>query len=135
MNNQYHFKRCLYCFDRTSASNCTIIYNDGLASKTLSPSLPTIYAKSFILHVELVWDGLFLYWLLEDADEHEEVLELLHEVGGQRNRLQSALYDRNLWMAGPGQECWNHACEVCCWDETREDDMQSMFSIFSSSYF
>ncbi|KAF8957712.1 hypothetical protein BDZ97DRAFT_2078966 [Flammula alnicola] len=128
----------------TSAGNCARIYNTGLALKSLSPSLSVSFVESehVALDVEDVWDGLLLYWVLEDAQEREEVLELVHDAPSQAKRLQPALHARNLRMAGPGQEAWNHACEVQSWDwkktATRPDwtakrpDQQSGLLIFEN---
>jgi len=114
---------------RTSASNCARIYNDGLALHSLSSSLPAAYSKKFVLDVENIWDGLCLSWLLEDADEREEVLVLIHDAPTQAKRLQPAMQARNLRMAGPGQEAWNHVCELCCWIDTRSDGRKGEFEI------
>ncbi|KAF8967356.1 hypothetical protein BDZ97DRAFT_1916953 [Flammula alnicola] len=110
----------------TSAGNCARIYNDGLALKSLSPSLPALFSKSHVsLDVEDVWDGVSLHWLLEDAEERDEVLELVQDAPSQAKRLQPALHARNLRMAGPGQEAWSHACDLCCWIETRPNGMKT----------
>ena len=103
---------------RTSASNCAQIYNDGLAAESrTSVTLPALfeYSHSTKLSPEDVWDGLFLYWLLEDAQERGVALELIHDAASQAKRLQPALHARNVRIAGPGQEAWSHACELCCW--------------------
>ena len=69
-----------YCFFRTSAGNCARIYNTGLALKSLSPSLPVSFSSSehITLDVEDVWDGLLLYWVLEDAQERREGWLMMH---------------------------------------------------------
>lgn len=90
--------------------------------------LPTAYSKSFTLDVEDVWNALFLYWILEDMEEHEEVLVLIHDAPSQAKRLEPALRARNLCMAGPGQEAWNHVCDLCCWFDEQADGTYSMFS-------
>ncbi|KAF8193747.1 hypothetical protein BJ912DRAFT_848103, partial [Pholiota molesta] len=105
----------------TSATNCARIYNEGLELKALSLSLPVAYSKSFSLTVNTVWDGVLLHWLLDDAKEHREYLRLVHDAASQAKRLQPALRARNFRMAGPGQEAWNHACEVCCWVDMLPD--------------
>jgi len=86
-----------------------------------------------VLDVEDVWDGVMLHWLLEDAEERQEILELVDKAPSHAKRLQPALYARNLRMAGPGQEAWNHACEVCCWVRTLEDGTKGM-PIYSNSH-
>lgn len=118
---------------RTSASNCARIYNDGLARSALNLILPPVPSKSLILVVEDVWDSLMLYWLLTDCDEQGEVLELIHVAPSQAKRLRPALKARNKRMEGPGQEAWNHACELCCWVDTKTDGTQSMFSFMNYS--
>lgn len=105
---------------RTSGTNCARIYNDGLALKSLSPSLPPAHSKSLILDVGDVWDSLCLHWLLKDCEERGRVLEVPHDALTQRKCLQPAMVARNNHMAGPGQEEWNHACDLCCWFETDE---------------
>src|ERR1700678_493380 len=112
---------------RTSASNCARIYNDGIASKSPSSSLPAAYSKRFVLDVEDFWNGLFLYLLLEDSQQGNNILELIHDAPSQAKRLQPALQARNLRMAGPGQEAWNHVCDLCCWFNDLPDGQQSMF--------
>jgi len=111
---------CSFSF-RTSGTNCARIYNDGLALKSLSPSLPAAHSKSLSLDVDDVWDSLCLHWLLEDCEERDYVLELPHDVSTQAKCLQTAMVARNSHMAGPGQEEWNHGCDLCCWFETNEE--------------
>ena len=91
----------------------------------LTPLLPAVYSKSLILDVQDIWDGLFLYWLLQDCQEQEEILELPHDMPSQTKRLQPALQARNRHMVGPGQEEWNHACDLCCWINSLSDGSQS----------
>lgn len=115
---------------RTSASNCARIYNDGITSKSLSSSLPAAYSKSFTLDVEDVWNGLFLYWLLQDAEEcMAPCIELVHDAPSQAKRLEPALRARNLRIAGPGQEAWNHVCDLCCWFDEQPDGQFSKFQL------
>lgn len=85
--------------------------------------------------MEDVWNGLFLYWLLEDAEERMESLILVHDAPSQAKRLEPALRARNLRMAGPGQEAWNHVCDLCCWFNEQPDGQFSMFqSIFFRNF-
>ena len=109
----------------TSATNCARIYNEGLAITSITPHLPAAYSKSLVLDAEDVWSSLFLYWLLQDCEEQQTVLELEHDSPSQAKRLQPALRLRNRRMVGPGQEEWNHACDLCCWIDTRSDGTQS----------
>lgn len=66
-----------------------------------------------------MWDGFFLHSLLLEHSERGTVLELAHDAHDQAERLQPALEARNNGMVGPGQELWNHACDLCC--EIREN--------------
>lgn len=90
----------------------------------LSALLPASYPKRLDLDMATVWDSLFIYWLLNDARERDCALELLHNVP-HAERLNEALKERNLRMVGPGQEQWNHACDVCCWVDEQEDGSTS----------
>ena len=110
---------------RTSATNCARIYNDGLANNILTPSLPASFSKSLVLNVEDVWTALFLYWLLADCIEQGAMLQLEHNSPSQFTRLLPALKNCNARMVGPGQEEWNHACDLCCWVNTTPDGSQS----------
>ncbi|KAF9544131.1 hypothetical protein CPC08DRAFT_730331 [Agrocybe pediades] len=105
----------------TSASNCAQIYNDGVALRSLAPKLPITFSKTLIMDTNDVWDGLMLYWLLEDAQERGEVLVTLHKSSSQSKRVQPAVRARNLRMAGTGQEHWNHICDVCCYVDVDSD--------------
>ncbi|KAF4623949.1 hypothetical protein D9613_001395 [Agrocybe pediades] len=100
----------------TSAGNCARIYNDGVG-RSITLSLPVEFENDY--HIKLdtedVWAGLMLHWLLEDAEERQQVLELPEDARSQSKRLQFALRQRNKRMAGTGQEAWNHACNLCCW--------------------
>ncbi|KAH9481160.1 hypothetical protein JR316_0005680 [Psilocybe cubensis] len=109
----------------TSASNCARIYNEAIASKSLSSSLPAAYSKSMVLEHNDVWNGLSLFWLLEDSEEEDEVLQIDHVAPSQAIRLRKALKRRNLWMAGTGQEAWNHVCDLCCWYNDLPDGTQT----------
>ena len=98
---------------RTLGTNCAHIYNDGLALKSLSPSLPAACSKSLVLDVGDVWNYLCLHRLLEDCEERDCVLELPHDTPTQVKHLQPAMIAQNDHMAGPGQEEWNHGCDLC----------------------
>ncbi|KAJ3520707.1 hypothetical protein NMY22_g12634 [Coprinellus aureogranulatus] len=98
----------------TSATNCARVYNESIVRKEFRRLLPEIHAKSLVLDVETLWNSLFLFWLIEDAADGEEVLEIPHDRDHSL-RLDDALNERNLRMAGTGQEEWSHACDLCCW--------------------
>ncbi|KIJ91794.1 hypothetical protein K443DRAFT_126143 [Laccaria amethystina LaAM-08-1] len=110
---------------RTSATNCARIYNDGLANNILTPSLPAAFSKILVLDVDDVWSALFLYWLLTDCAEQGAMLQLEHNSPSQYTHLLPALQNRNARMVGPGQEEWNHACDLCCWVNTTLDGSQT----------
>jgi hypothetical protein len=74
------------------------------------------------MDVDDVWNGFFLYSLLLDHAEHKSILELDHNASSQMQRLRPALQARTCQMRGTGQEEWNHACELCSWVYTDEDN-------------
>jgi hypothetical protein len=59
--------------------------------------------------------------------ERNAVLELDHNATSQAHRLRPALEARNRQMVGPGQEEWNHACDLCCWVFVDEDGNLCMY--------
>lgn len=99
---------------RTSARNCAQIYNSSFANDKLQHLLPTQWRR-LKLDTELVWNSLFLYWLLEDCAENGLVLELDENASSQTLRISKGLKGRNDRFAGTGQPEWNHACDLCCW--------------------
>jgi hypothetical protein len=74
-----------------------------------------------------VWDAFFIDALISDCNEHDTLLELDNNVPDQAQRLRPALEARNLSMVGPGQELWNHACELCCKLKTTETGIVRMY--------
>ncbi|KAG6848137.1 hypothetical protein H0H93_003062 [Arthromyces matolae] len=104
----------------TSATHCATVYNTGLQNQSVRAALPPSWPTSLELDVDDVWNAFFLYALIEDHGDSSTVLELVHNASSQALRLQPALQDRNRKMAGPGQEAWNHACDLCCWVFTDE---------------
>lgn len=99
-----------YC--RTSATNCSRIYNEGFRNEDVQSNLPAVWHVSFEMHVDDVWNGFFLHSLLLDHSERGAVLRLSHSAPSQSKRLRPALKARNARMRGTGQEEWNHACEL-----------------------
>ncbi|KAJ6448452.1 hypothetical protein C8R45DRAFT_850345 [Mycena sanguinolenta] len=99
----------------TSATNCARTYNEGLSNQTVASALPTIWPYSFEIDVDDVWNAFFLHNLIIDHNSRGRVLELSHAASSQSERLRPALHERNVRMAGPGQDAWNHACDLCCW--------------------
>ena len=61
-----------------------------------------------------VWDAFFIYALLLDTNERNVPLDLDHNAPDNAQRLRAALDARNERIVGPGQELWNHACDLCC---------------------
>ncbi|KAJ7323513.1 hypothetical protein DFH08DRAFT_787851 [Mycena albidolilacea] len=98
----------------TSATNCACIYNTSISKDALRPYLPSDWL-SFEMDVDDVFNCFFLNALLLDHHEHQQILELRHDTPSQAERLRLALEARNICMAGPGQEEWNHVCSLCCY--------------------
>lgn len=95
-----------------SATNNARIYN--LETEDRVTRLPEAWEHNLDLSTETVWDAFFLNGLLLDFKERGDTLELAHNVHDQATRLRPALEARTERMVGPGQELWNHACNVCC---------------------
>ncbi|KAJ7653859.1 hypothetical protein B0H17DRAFT_1100358, partial [Mycena rosella] len=105
----------------TSATNCARTYNDGLSNQIVGSSLPTTWPYTFEIDVEDVWNSFFLYNLILDHNARGRALELSHTASSQSERLRPALHERNARMAGPGQDAWNHVCDLCCWFYAQDD--------------
>ncbi|KAJ7635627.1 hypothetical protein B0H17DRAFT_1107508, partial [Mycena rosella] len=105
----------------TSATNCARTYNDGLSNQIVGSSLPTTWPYTFEIDVEDVWNSFFLYNLILDHNARGRALELSHTASSQSERLLPALHERNARMAGPGQDAWNHVCDLCCWFYAQDD--------------
>jgi hypothetical protein len=80
--------------------NCARIYNEGLAINSVMLHLPAAYSKSLVLDAEDVWCSLFLYWLLQDCEEQQTILELEHDSPSEVKWLQPALCSWNHCMVG-----------------------------------
>ncbi|KAJ6461813.1 hypothetical protein C8R45DRAFT_1179095 [Mycena sanguinolenta] len=98
----------------TSATNCARIYNTSISKDALHPYLPSDWL-SFQMDVDDVFNSFFLNALLLDHNERNVIFELRHDAPSQAERLRPALEARNVRMAGPGQEGWNHVCSLCCY--------------------
>ena len=99
------------CCASVSATNMARIYN--ILHRDRSSRFPTYaWPVTCELSPELVLDEVFLYSLLRDHAENQSVLHLRND-GNQSERLVEALRVRNTSMVGPGQEHWNHACDLC----------------------
>lgn len=97
-----------------SAKNCAQIYNNSIAENQFRNLLPLQW-RCLKLDVELVWDSLFLFWLLEDYVENNMTLELDRHGCNQTQRISKGLEEHNLQFVGTGQPEWNHVCDSCCW--------------------
>ncbi|KAJ7705216.1 hypothetical protein B0H16DRAFT_1346377, partial [Mycena metata] len=97
----------------TSATNCARIYNTSISKHVLEPLMPTDWLR-LQMDVDDVYNSFFLHALLLDHHERDVVLQLQHNAPSQAERLHPALEARNIRMAGPGQEEWNHFCDLCC---------------------
>ena len=104
-----------------SATNNAEIYNLEHEAKL---QIWTAWPAPSQLTTELVWDGFFLNALLQEYKEHHRILELTE---GRSDRLNPALERRNIAMVGPGQEMWNHACDLCCSIEKRGGEESECF--------
>lgn len=87
--------------------------------------------------MEDVWNGFYLHCLILDAEEQRSAtanlsltLRLPHNAPSQSERLRSALRERNRRLEGTGQEQWNHACDLCCWEFTNDDNERRMWKGF-----
>jgi len=78
------------------------------------PEVRIVWPFELALTGDYVWEAFFIYSLLLDHMEHGTILDLPHAVPDQTIRLRAALEARTLAMAGPGQELWSHACDLCC---------------------
>lgn len=87
---------------RSSATNIARVYN-----MTRQP-LPAISGISG----QVVLDAFFIHALLCDRTIRGSTLAIPHH-GLHRDRLEDALMERNLRLAGTGQEMWGHACGSC----------------------
>ncbi|KAJ7212989.1 hypothetical protein GGX14DRAFT_360980, partial [Mycena pura] len=97
----------------TSGTNCARIYNTSIAHAALEPHLPRNWL-SLKIDIEDVFNSFFLYALLQDHHERDDILQLPHDAPSHAERLRPALEARNSRMAGTGQEEWNHYCDLCC---------------------
>ncbi|KAJ7189095.1 hypothetical protein C8R46DRAFT_877355, partial [Mycena filopes] len=97
----------------TSGTNCARIYNTSISKHALKPLMPTEWL-SLEMDVDDVYNSFFLHALLLDHHERGDIFQLQHNAPSQSERLRPALEARNIRMAGPGQEEWNHFCDLCC---------------------
>ncbi|EIW56144.1 uncharacterized protein TRAVEDRAFT_129214 [Trametes versicolor FP-101664 SS1] len=114
-------------FGWLSAGNCARIYNASLArcdasvqnniqayGRTTRSHLSEIgWPYALDMNSDIAMNGFLLYSLLLDKAEHGSHLELPHDFPTQKDRLATALAERNNAMEGIGQEEWTHACDLC----------------------
>ena len=67
-------------FWRTSATNCSWIFNSGFSNKDICVSLPAVWDHRLVLTVDDIWNGLFIYSLLLDYAECGTILQLDHKA-------------------------------------------------------
>ncbi|PPQ78706.1 hypothetical protein CVT24_002284 [Panaeolus cyanescens] len=106
----------------TSAANCAKVYNETMSNTEAKDLLADVYRRDHELAGKTVWDSLFLFWLMEDHVENNTILEVNHQASTQAIHLEKALEARNDRMIGPGQELWNHACDLCLWIKEQDGD-------------
>ena len=75
-----------------------------------------------------VWDAFFIYALLLNANERNVPLDLDHNAPDNAQCLRAALDACNECIVGPGQELWNHACDLCC-EITERSEGTGKFSL------
>lgn len=124
--------------------NCARIYNCSLATphaRILNNKLafasvyhtfafpPPLWPSSLVLRDKDVLNGFFIYSLLLDKAERGSCLFLGHDILSQKHRLGPALSERNKCMEGIGQECYNHACDLCFFVIDDEHGNHCMFLI------
>ena len=97
-----------------------------MKNTSLTQYLPADWKYSFNLDVDKVWSAFFLHGLLLDVGTG--TLDVPHD-GANKHRLRSALLARNIRMAGPGQDEWNHACDACTWYTTDEHGQVGMLPL------
>jgi len=95
---------------------------------------PTYWGKTYSMDLDDVWNGFYIYALAMDCYEIGQLLVLPHSKGmQQRDRLEVGIRARNLRLEGPGQEAWNHACDLCCY--VFKDENGAMRISLSKHYF
>ncbi|KZV70040.1 hypothetical protein PENSPDRAFT_579888 [Peniophora sp. CONT] len=98
---------------QNSGEQTSRIYNQAMATPTSAAS--NIFSSIFdtSLHRPLVLDTFFIYALLKDKTFVRNERLMVPNGGSQSDRFSGALLERNLRMAGTGQEMWAHACNLC----------------------
>ncbi|OCH83603.1 hypothetical protein OBBRIDRAFT_874465, partial [Obba rivulosa] len=89
-------------FSHASGEAVARIYNLSIRDVDTSKHLTT----------ENVWHTFYLHALLRHHCERGTTLHLPHH-GMNEHRLDKALHERNMLIAGTGQKHWAHACQRC----------------------
>ncbi|KAF8583181.1 hypothetical protein K439DRAFT_1507019 [Ramaria rubella] len=98
-------------FSHASAQSIARVYN--LVLKSCDDDVPN--KSTFLQHSldgELVLDSFFLHALLRHKIRCNERLRVPHH-GMHEDRLTGNIQERNMFIAGTGQEMWAHACNDC----------------------
>ncbi|KAF8904355.1 hypothetical protein CPB85DRAFT_1416528 [Mucidula mucida] len=95
-----------------SATNNAKIYN--LEHLEAVKHLDDQWDYALEMSSEMALDAFFMNALLLDAAERGVLLELQQSATNQTDRMCLALEARTERLKGPGQEYWNHACDLCC---------------------
>lgn len=99
-----------------------------MSNDLVHASLPAAFPTRLEIDTKDVWNAFFLHSLLLDHDEQRTTMVIEHNASSQADRLKPQLQSRNARMSGPGQEQWNHACDMCCW--VYEEDGKHCKSIY-----
>ncbi|KZT62228.1 hypothetical protein CALCODRAFT_426677 [Calocera cornea HHB12733] len=108
-----HLFRSLLFHSQTSGQAMERMYTDVLASSTSNNGNRPTLRRTYL------WDTFYLDALLQHHDEQGTSLILPENPAGakpwgaQRERIKVALQERNIFMAGTGQEFYAHACDSC----------------------
>ncbi len=95
-----------------SATNNAKIYN--LEHLEAVKHLDDQWDYALEMSSEMALDAFFMNALLLDAAERGVLLELQQSATNQTDRMCLALEAQTERLKGPGQEYWNHACDLCC---------------------
>ena len=112
--------------------NASRIYN--LSFSGIEEHIGDKWPWNLKLTCDHVWGAFFIYALLLDANERNVPLDLDHNTPDNTQCLRTALDARNERIVGPGQELWNHACDLCC-EITEHKGVTGKFSLQISLQF
>lgn len=86
-----------------------------MVNSEIRNALPASLPTRLDLDTRDVWNAFLIHSLLLDHAEQQTVMQVRNNAPSQAERLKPQLRARNMRMEGPGQEHWNHACDLCCW--------------------